>query len=257
MKKSINFLAILLIGAAIISPSATFAAANSTPAAKTATAKKASEPTTRPDAVIFKIHDIDPVSEEGVVKGCNFMITLYNRTSINFRTFTINLNWPDAVDERFKFDRYVESLIGVEEAEKQKDFLVKGSEASKPTQTSITVNAFGADKQISLRSYMDNEKCYLMLSDAQFTVTPCDIARSMDAIGTFDVGSESNDCTPLFQFVSTKNPEYFGEFKRISATEEAAQNESAQSRELSDIDMVIGKIVENMGSSDKALTNIY
>ena len=34
-------------------------------------------------------------------------------------------------------------------------------------------------------------------------------------------------------------------------------SESAESRELSDIDMIIGKIVENMGTSDKTLTNIY
>ena len=184
------------------------------------------------------------------------MITLYNRTSINFRTFTVNLDWPDVVDERFKFDRYVESLLGVEEAEKQKSLFSK-EDASKPVQTSVTVNAFGADKQISLRSYMDNEKCYLMLSDAHYTVTPCDIARNTETIGGFGMSADKSDCTDLFQFVSTKNPEYFGEFKRISATEEAAMSESAESRELSDIDMIIGKIVENMGTSDKTLTNIY
>ncbi len=254
MKKSMKLVAAFLLGVAFILPTASFAAEN---AAKPKTAaKKTAEPTTRPDAVIFKIHDIDPVLEDGVVKGCNYMITLYNRTSINFRTFTINLSWPDTVDERFKFDRYVESLLGVEEADKQRSLFAK-EEPSKPVQTSVTVNAFGADKQISLRSYMDNEKCYLMLSDAQYTVSPCDIARSMDTVGSFGVSAEQSNCTDLFQFVSTKNPEYFGEFKRISATEEAAASESEESRELSDIDIIIGKIVENMGTSDKTLTNMY
>lgn len=255
MKKSMKFLALFLLGVAFALPSQAFAADD---AAKTknAMAKKSAEPTTRPDAVIFKIHDIDPVLEEGVVKGCNYMITLYNRTSINFRTFTINLSWNDEVDERFKFDRYVETLLGVEEADKQRSLFSK-VDPIKPVQTSVTVNAFGADKQISLRSYMDNEKCYLMLSNAQFSVTPCDIARTMDTVGSFGVSTEQSSCTELFQFVSPKNPEYFGEFKRISATEEAAESESAESRELSDIDMIIGKIVENMGTSDKTLTNIY
>ncbi len=252
MKKSVKILAALVLGFICISPDLSLAAKEAPKKA----ANKAAEPTTRSDAVIFKIHDVDPVLEDGVVKGCNYMITLYNRTSINFRTFTINLSWPDPVDERFKFDRYVESILGVEEAEKQRSFFSK-DEPSKPTQTSVTVNAFGADKQISLRSYMDNEKCYLMLTDAQYTVTPCDIARTMDTVGSFGISSEQSACTELFQFVSPKNPEYFGEFKRLSATEEAAESEAAESRELSDIDVIINKIVENMGSSDKALTNIY
>ncbi len=255
MKKSIKFLAAFILGVAFVLPSQVIAA-DKTAKTKTATTKKNVEPTTRSDAVIFKIHDIDPVLEEGVVKGCNYMITLYNRTSINFRTFTINLSWDDVVDERFKFDRYVETLLGVEEADKQRDLFSK-VDPVKPVQTSVTVNAFGADKQISLRSYMDSEKCYLMLSDAKFNVTPCDIARSMDTVGSFGISSEQSSCTELFQFVSTKNPEYFGEFKRISASEEAAESESAESRELSDIDIVINKIVENMGTSDKTLTNIY
>lgn len=257
MKKVTKFLSVLLSGAVLLSAVNSVAATPEQPQAQTKQQKKdAKEPTTRPDAVIFKIHDIEPVLEDGVVKGCNYMITLYNRTSINFRTFTINLNWPDKVDERFKFDRYVESILGVEEAEKQYALFSK-EEATKPVQTSVTVNAFGAGKQISLRSYMDNEKCYLMLSDAQFTVSPCDIARNMDTIGSFGVNAEDNNCSSLFQFVSTENPEYFGEFKNISATEEAAQSESAESRELSDIDVIINKIVENLGTSDKTLTNIY
>ena len=42
-------------------------------------------------------------------------------------------------------------------------------------------------------------------------------------------------------------PEYFGKFKRISQTEEAIQNDIIETQELSDIDSVIGKIVENLG----------
>ena len=256
MKKMKKFMAVLLGASISLSTTGAIAATPAQPQNNKTPQQKDDNATTRPDAVIFKIHDIDPVLENGVVKGCNYTITLYNRTSINFRTFTINLSWPDAVDERFKFDRYVESILGVEEAEKQYDLFGK-EEASKPAQTSVTVNAFGADKQISMRSYMDNEKCYLMLTDAQYSVSPCDIARNMDTIGSFGLSAEQSVCTNLFQFVSPKNPEYFGEFKKISATEEARQSESAESRELSDIDVIINKIVENLGTSDKTLTNIY
>ena len=114
MKKSLVILASLLFGAMIL-PNVSCAA----PSKAKAVAKE--EPTTRGDAVIFKVHDITPVNEEGVVVGCDFSVTLYNRTAINFRSFTINLNWEDPVDERFKFDRYVESVMPKEEIDKFKE----------------------------------------------------------------------------------------------------------------------------------------
>ena len=252
MKKSIKFLSVLLLGSVVLFSSNVSAVEpnQKAPVAKKNAAKEAS---TRSDAVIFKIHDIAPLSEDGVVTGCDFTVTLYNRTAINFRSFTINMAWKDIVDERFKFDRYVESILSAEELAKEKQ-LASNDTASKPLQTAITINAFGADKQISVRSHVNNEKCYLMLSEAEFTVSPCDIARSVNSTANKDL--DSKDCTHLFQMVNTSNPEYFGKFKKLSATELAAQDAIMESDQLSDIDTVIDKIVENLGTSDKTLTNI-
>ena len=209
------------------------------------------EPTTRSDAVIFKIHDIKPIDNDGVVTGCDFLVTLYNRTAINFRSFTINLDWLDDVESEFRFEKYVESVIGFEEAKKQKEFLGDKFD-TEPLKTAITVNAFGADTQISVKSHIDSEKCYLLLKEAKFNVTPCDILRSADNM----TGAPSQDCTTLFQLVDTSNPEYFGQFKNISATELAMRSKETENRELSDIDLVINKIVENMGASGETLAEI-
>lgn len=243
MKKYIQFLAILLAGTGFIS------------SASAATASQATTPTTRGDAVIFKIHDIIPTDDNGIVTGCDFTLSLYNRTAINFRNFTLNLNWQDTVDERFQFDRYIATVMDADELADQKDLLDKES-ISKPVQTAITINAFGANKQLSVKSHLDSEKCYLLLRDANFTVTPCDIARSMDNAEGFTMGDKGKECTALFQFVSTNNPEYFGQFSNTSATEIAEQNLNAQNKELSEVDVVINKIIENLGISDKALSNI-
>ncbi len=225
--------------------------------AMAATAKKTDtvEPTTRNDAVIFKIHDIEPVSKEGIVTGCDFTVTLYNRTAVNFRNFTLNLNWKDTVDERFKFDAYVKSVLG-EGATIQESDLLGEQAVSKPLATALTVNAFGTNKQISVKTHVDNEKCYLLLTNADYSVTPCDIARNMNADNKNVINTDGKDCTAMFQLVDTANPEYFGEFKSISVTEIAAQNQQLHNEELSDIDDVISKIVENLGVSDKTLTDI-
>ena len=250
MSKSIKFLSVLLSGIVFCLPAL---AAGNAPSVASNEVKK--EPTTRPDAVIFKIHDVTPVSSDGVVTGCDFSVTLYNRTAINFRSFTIDLQWNDVVDECFKFNKYVESVLGAEEAAKQKSLLGEDVVAA-PLRTAITVNAFGADKQITVKSHVNNEKCYLMLSKASYSVSPCDIARNLDSNSGLGLNNGEKECTKLFQLVSTSNPEYFGQFKKISATEIAAQNKATETRELSDIDVVIQKIVENLGASDKTLTNI-
>jgi hypothetical protein len=174
MRKYGNFLTTMMFGLLLTAQS--FAAA---PNKNLANNAGAIEPTTRDNAVIFKIHDIKPVNNEGVVTGCDFFVTLYNRTAINFRSFTINLDWLDEVESEFKFERYVESVIGTEETIKQKEFLGDKFD-TEPLKTSITVNAFGTDTQISVKSHIDSEKCYLLLKDANFTVTPCDIVRSAE-----------------------------------------------------------------------------
>lgn len=252
MKKSVKFLSVLLF-ASIVMYSGNISAAEPSPKAPITKKAATKEASTRSDAVIFKVHDINPISDDGIVSGCDFTVTLYNRTTINFRSFTINMAWKDVVDERFKFERYIESVMSPEELAKEKE-LVGKDVSSKPLQTAITVNAFGADKQISIRSHVDSEKCYLMLSEATFTVSPCDIARSIDSVANKDFDDKT--CTHLFQMVNTSNPEYFGQFKRLSATEVEAQNTIIENDQLSDIDTVIEKIVENLGVSDKTLTNI-
>ena len=245
MNKSIKFFFMLLAGVALISASAE---------AVERGGQKAVKQSTRKDAVIFKVHNIEPISEDGVVTGCDFDITLYNRTSINFRNFTLNMAWNDKVEEKFKFNNYMEKFLTKEELAQQQNLLGNATDI-KPLQTSVTVNAFGADKQISVHSHVNSEKCYLMLSNASFSVTPCDIVRNVDMP---NVGNnfDNKECTALFQFVDTSNPEYFGQFKKLSATELEAQNQELEAHELSDIDSVINRIVDNLGVSDKTLTDI-
>lgn len=243
MKKSMQYLSSIVFGAALLISGKVNAVEQ----------KEVKEPTTRNDAVIFKIHEIEPVLKDGIVTGCDFSLTLYNRTSINFRSFTIDMAWKDVVDERFNFEEYMKSFVDPQEMETHKKFLEK-EVASKPLATKITVNAFGADKQVSIRSHVDSDKCYLMLSNAEYKVSPCDIVRSIDNEATKDINGK--ECTQLFQFVNTSNPEYFGQFKNISATDIAEQEKVIETNELADIDDVINKVVENLETSDKTLNSI-
>ena len=94
-----------------------------------------------------------------------------------------------------------------------------------------------------------------MLTNATFSVTPCEIVKTGISTGGGNTSGEKSNCTNMFELVDTSNPEYFGQFKKISATDEDEQNNEQQKSELSSIDEIIGKIVENMGMADKTLTN--
>ena len=247
MKKITEVLTVLMMSIGLLSTPARAAQTNDV-------ASPNVEPTTRHNAVIFKVHDVVPVSQDGIVTGCDFTVTLYNRTDVNFRNFTLNLKWHDTVDERFEFNSYVKNILG-DKAIGEEAKLFGEAEKNKPLETALNVSAFGVNKQLSLKSHINNEKCYLLLQQASYVVTPCDIARNSDG-GRIASGSDGKECTGLFQLVDTTNPEYFGEFKPVSATEIALQSQQYQSQELSDIDVVIAKVIENLGLSGKTLTNI-
>lgn len=245
MKKITEVLTVLLMSVGLFSASVQAAQKTETP----------QEETTKHDVVIFKVHDIVPVSKNGVVTGCDFTVTLYNRTAINFRNFTLNLKWKDTVDEQFQFDSYIKSVLGEKIIGQEAELLGEKS-INEPMETALDISAFGANKQLSVKSHIDNERCYLLLEQAAYSVTPCEIARNTSSKDRLISGSDGKQCTSLFQIVDTANPEYFGEFKDISATEIAMQNQQLHNQELSDIDGVIAKIVENLGLSDKTLTDI-
>lgn len=209
---------------------------------------------TRSDAVIFKVHDVIPVTEDGVISRCDFTVTLYNRTQVNFRSFTLNLEWKDTVDENFKFDQYVMNYISQDEFAMFKNIVENDKEASEALKAQIVVNAFGADKQVSIRSSVNNEKCYLMLSDAEFTVSPCETVRTTTLKSLEDLNKGKEECTGFFQLVNTSNPEYFGKFKNISASDEKEQELQSQKSALQSIDELINKVAKNMEAATHSLT---
>ena len=63
------------------------------------------EDTTKPRAVLFKVHDIKPVENtDGVVTHCDFLVTFYNRTTDSFRQAKVDMGWTDEVTERYVID---------------------------------------------------------------------------------------------------------------------------------------------------------
>ena len=60
----------------------------------------------------------------------------------------------------------------------------------------------------------------------------------------------------MFEYVDSKNPEYYGEFKNISYTEQERLLSDEKKQDISDIEATYEKIVKNFEKADSIINNI-
>ncbi len=165
--------------------------------------------------VLFKIHDIVPeVDENGNVIYCNVGATFFNRTNIDMANVALTLKWNDDV---------IGEIIDQEERA-EKEMVRSNSNARRPRYstsgtTAKTINAslklppLKSMQQVSLKTKVDTNRCFLLLNDMDIEFDNC---------GTASVGERmsAQGCSNLFQYVSPKMAEYYMEFKEISLEEQ-------------------------------------
>ena len=165
--------------------------------------------------VLFKIHDIVPeVDENGNVIYCNVGATFFNRTNIDMANVALTLKWNDDV---------IGEIIDQEERA-EKEMARSNSNARRPRYstsgtTAKTINAslklppLKSMQQVSLKTKVDTNRCFLLLNDMDIEIDNC---------GTASVGERmsAQGCSNLFRYVSPKMAEYYMEFKEISLEEQ-------------------------------------
>ena len=180
------------------------------------------------DAVLFKIHDIVPVKNaDGLVTSCDLGATFYNRSDKEVSNSSLRLVWQDEVvaetiDQEQRNDRESRRLKRTNVARyKTSDF------NTKDISLSLKLPPLKPHQQISLKSKINTDRCFLLLNEMEINVSSCTINGASTKSGQ---NNSSKECSDLFQFVSVKNPEYYSEFKNISVedqlTQEQALNES-------------------------------
>lgn len=173
-------------------------------------ALKAEEAANEDNRVMFKIHDIIPEKDpEGRVLYCNASATFYNRSASDISKANMNLVW---------FDEVIDDTISRE----KRDALKKEKEGvngpmprhttseytSKDISVLIRLPQIKSKQQLSLKTKIETDRCFLLLKDMEFTVDNCSISGSDT--------KTPQDCSGLFQYVSPSMPEYYNDFKEIS-----------------------------------------
>lgn len=214
--------------------------------------------TTKSRAVLFKIHDIEPIqNSDGLVNACDFLVTFYNRTPDSLRYGKLDLGWIDDVSDRFVVEGDESSNDQV--AQRPQTFSARDKSKLGDVKTSVDMPALGAYAQISVKGNVKTEKCYLLLNPAQFKVTSCAIADSDNPTEKKSARSSSRlsgECAGLFQFVDPSNPEYYDEFKDVSFSEQEALLNKEKQTNLDDINVKYNNIVNTIEQANTTLRNI-
>ena len=180
--------------------------------------------------VLFKIHDIVPEKNaDGKVLYCNIGATFFNNTTMNLTNVALTLRWNDEV---------IGETIDQEEraAKEQQRTNSRAARSRYSTSgfTSKTINLplklppLKAKQQVSLKTKVDTDRCFLLLNDMDINVNNCGTASMSGKVSR-------QGCNNLFRYVSPAGAEYYTEFKEISPDQQAAIEDAAldaEQREL-------------------------
>ena len=190
-------------------------------------------------AVIFKIHDIVPEKNtDGKVIYCNVGATFFNRTSDDVANVSLSLNWNDEI---------IGEIIDIEEREERERLRDKpkapksrystSSFTSKMISASLKLPPIKVNQQITLKTKVDTDRCFLLLNDMDVVVNNC---------GTMSTSSSRDKCSSFFQYISPKNPEYYNDFKEISWENQIAEEDEQVEQIQKDIDEIFKDTIKTI-----------
>lgn len=208
-----------------------------------------------PENVLFKIHDVQPVkSTEGVIEACDYDITFYNRSPRALKSASLSLNWQD--------DSIATVIVEEKNAERKKtgrNYSKTEEVDSASLSTMVDVPSLEPYKQVTIRSRIQTDKCFLMLDNVKFSLRSCNIASEDDAKNTaarrFN-NRDENPCDGLFQFVAPTDPEYYREFKPISYEEDRRQGENKRLEERRLINTKYDEVITELNNVSATLEEI-
>lgn len=196
--------------------------------------------------VIYKIHDVNPISEGSDVTGCDFSITLFNRASQIVSNLSVDLSWKDEV---------IENQINEEKVEKPKNAAEMNNNRRTPGDskteefTSKTVSAnfnippIQPNKQISLKGNVKTDRCFLLMQEPELIVRSC-------KFGAGNTDTNAGLCKRMFKYISPEDAEYYTDFQAISYSEQRKEDQQLSQDEQKDLD----RIYRNALSSVKRIS---
>ena len=191
--------------------------------------------------IIFKIHDVVPEKNaDGEIMYCNLGATFFNRTKDDISNLAISLVWnDDVISEAIDLETRAEREAKRNRSKEPKSRYSTSSFTSKSISTDLRLPPIKVNQQITLKTKVDTDRCFLLLNDMDIHVTNC---------GSLGVASSKEACANYFQYVSPKHGEYYTEFKEISWESKILQEDEQVSQLQNDVEELYKDTVEVLDS---------
>ena len=225
------------------------------------------------NVVLFKIHDIKPLRDDvGDIKECEFGLTLYNRSPKTIDAITMDLSWLDesvaeVIDAEYKDEQealnkqklqhsVAKNLKNVQNQPQPKteDF------TPKMLNTSIDLPKIKPFRQVTLKSKLKSDRCFLMMKEVDVSFSSCNITDekpdNVDRRAALNRSQTPNECKSLFRFVSPRDPEYYREFQKVSFNEDAARRQQVRKNDMEEMEKNYNKIIQSVNHVTEVLETI-
>ena len=204
------------------------------------------------EVVMFKIHDVIPEKDvDGKVLYCNIGATFFNNTKINISNAALTLSWEDEViSETIDQEERAEKEMKRRNANAPRSRYSTAGFTSSSIRASLKLPPLKVGQQVSLKTKVDTDRCFLLLNDMDINVNSCGTAG-------MDGKVSRKGCKDLFRYVSPKMEEYYVEFKEVSPAEERALEDSELDAVRKEMDAVYNNTIVAIKdiTSDKAIDN--
>ena len=103
----------------------------------------------------------------------------------------------------------------------------------------------------------------MLLDSLNYNVTSCNIIGKSDNSNSNDLrrsriaaSRNTGECANLFQYVDSKNPEYYNEFKNISYSEQERLLSNEKAQDTTEMEETYGKIIKNLEKANSVIADI-
>lgn len=191
--------------------------------------------------ILFKIHDVVPEKDvDGKVLYCNVGATFFNRTSVDVSNVALSLLWNDEV--------IGETIDQEERADKEQRRTNPNAARSRYSTSGFTSKTVSLQlklpplksmQQVSLKTKVDTDRCFLLLNDMDIKVTNCGTAAMNGKVSR-------QGCDNLFRYVSPMNAEYYTEFKEVSLEQQLMEEDKAFDAAEKELDKVYQETLDTI-----------
>lgn len=223
------------------------------------------EKTSDVGTVIFRIENIQPVkNKQGEITQCSYVVTAYNRLDTTLKEANLNFVWMDnitgkylkKIDESSKLTQdeitnNFSSDVDIIEPSKS----LKSEAKFKPITSSVKLFNIAPHSQKSFSNSVETDKCFLLFDNLNYTIENCSLEGDEAVIKDNKV-VKSADCKDKFNYINSKNPEYYAEFGDVPENIVQDQIEDEKNIAVEKIKNSYDEISETLDKVDATLKNM-